>query len=330
LFIVLATVATVLGLACSTNPTSPNFQSPIQTIVAINPSFTPTFTYTYTPTYTFTQTFTPTSTFTPYQAGTLGSGLNHPNAVAVDSTGNIYVADAGNFAIKKYTPAGVLNTAWGKGKGILTISGPVSIQALAVDSAGILYAAMGGTNGIYKYDSFGNYLTTYSAANALSFTDPLGLAVDGSNNLYISDNGNSRIVELNSTGTFQQGFTASSITGIAVNSAGTTLFGAAGNNTVQVFTNTGSSLLIITGFKQPNGVALDANSDLYVADTNNYQVEEFAAGANLIYPPIVHFTNNGSLTDPVGVAVNNTVGTSASGYIYVANQNTNTVYIFAP
>jgi sugar lactone lactonase YvrE len=277
-------------------------------------------------------TFTPTPTSTPYQAATLGTGLKNPDAVSVDSTGNIYVADAGNFAIKKYAPTGVLNTAWGKGRGILTVPGSVTVQSLAVDSTGILYAGLNGNNGIYKFDSLGNLIGVYTSANSQTFNNIQGLAVDGSNDLYISDTGNDRIVEMSNAWGYVNSM-AASVYGIAYDSGVTSLFGADGSSTVQEYNvasgSFGQSLMTIPGFHQPNDVALDSNGNLYAADTGGKQVVEFALGF-FNYPPIVQFTNGGVLTDPVGVAVNNVSGMTTSNYIYVANASTNTVYVFTP
>ncbi|HJT25640.1 MAG TPA: hypothetical protein VJ873_13780, partial [bacterium] len=121
--------ALFMNLSCSaTTPTaSNNFQNPVQTIVYINPSFTPTNTFTQTNTFSPTPTGTPTKTPTPYVTSTPWGGFSTPSALAVDGSGNVYVADTGNNKVEKYYPTGVLNPSWGLSiKGKVVVTNPVA------------------------------------------------------------------------------------------------------------------------------------------------------------------------------------------------------------
>lgn len=312
--------ALLLNLSCSaTTPTAANnFQSPVQTIVAVNPSLTPTYTFTPTSTFTLTPTGTPTTTPTPFVA-TTWTGFNAPSGLAADGAGNVYVADAGNNKVEKYYPTGVLNPSWGLSvKGKVAVTNPV---AVAVNSASTtVYVVGNSTNTLGVYTGDGDSVTQVTTANSIAFSGPEGVAVDKNGVVYVSDTGNQRIVELSSSGVYTASFsTTGSVRGIAVD-GNLNVFGASGN-TVQEYTS-GSLALTIPGFSGPAGVAVDTGDNLYVADTGNKQVEEFAS-TGLVLPPVVVFNGSG-LTSPKGVAVD------PSGNIYVADSGANDVVKFTP
>src|SRR5271170_3410849 len=106
-------VCLFLGVSCNTsNPSAPNFQAPIQTVVALNPTATGTPTYTYTSTPTVTATVTITLTPTPYPTYSWSGILTfkNPAGIAVDNSSScngvsgpcVYVADTGNNRVEKY------------------------------------------------------------------------------------------------------------------------------------------------------------------------------------------------------------------------------------
>lgn len=345
LFLLLALGATalVIGLACSANPTSPGFQAPVLTVQAGNPTLTPTATYTFTMTFTITGTPTITSTPNPFVTVTWNNAFgsysfNSPSAIAVQNSipGCVYVADTGNNRVEKFTNTGSLVTSWGaggKGKGTVNFLAP---QALAVNSNGTtLYVA--GPSGIGVFDAKGNYLTTYTQPGTGTFNNPQGLAVDGSGNLYVSDTGNLRIVELSSNGvplsygsaggvTLSAGITA---TGLALTGSPVTLCVAQHTSgpydTIGFYdASSGVTEGSITGFKNPNGLAVDSNGHLFVADTGNGSIEIVL---NLTLDSILPFNANKTLKQPMAVAVDST------GEIYVVdsgNGGNGTVYNFAP
>src|SRR5258708_34147023 len=82
-----------------------------------------------------------------------------PMGVAVDSSGNIFVADTGNDRIQKFSPNSAFLTAWGShGSGDGQFLG---CEGIAVDSGGNIYAADGGNNRIQKFTSDGLLLTKW-------------------------------------------------------------------------------------------------------------------------------------------------------------------------
>jgi sugar lactone lactonase YvrE len=339
--------ALALNLSCSakTPTAATNFQNPVQTIVSINYTLTFTPIPTNTPTFTNTPTGTPTPTFTPYVTATPWTGFNGPSGVAVDKSGNVYVADTGNNRVGKYTPNGFLVAGWGTAgiKGKIPYTSPVGV---AVDAVSNLYV-VGSGNQVSKYGPSGNSLNPSFSSVALS--NPQGVAVDGSGNVYVSDTGHNQIVQLTSGGV-ATGFGGSGIlnltspvvigsitisspvtlAGIAVNGGivyvatqGTGVNGSTYSSVLGFDAATGNTTTLdITGFVNPTGIAFDPNGNLYVADTGNKQVEEFAAGSFSQVP--LAFNNSNVLVSPKGIAVD-------PGFnIYVTDSSANDVIKFAP
>jgi sugar lactone lactonase YvrE len=137
--------------------------------------------------------------------------LYAPNGVAVDSTGNLFIADVVNSRIRKVTPGGIISTVVGIGtKGFGGDGGPaISAQlnnpyGVAVDSAGNLFIADNGNNNVRKVTPSGIISTVagngshgYSGdggpAVSAQFYNPYGVAVDPAGNLFISDSNNNCI-----------------------------------------------------------------------------------------------------------------------------------------
>ena len=103
----------------------------------------------------------------------------------MDSLGNVYFADFGNSAVKKWTAAtGTVSTV------ISGISDPIGV---AVDGGGNLYIAVPDLNGIEKWTATTGVLSTLTTAG---LSGPYGVAVDAAGNVYIADTGHSAIREL--------------------------------------------------------------------------------------------------------------------------------------
>ncbi len=219
-----------------------------------------------------------------------------PYGVAVDSSGNLYVADFGNSRVEKFTSTGTYVTQWGSyGFGPGQFDTP---RGVAVDSSGNVYVTDYGGRGVEKFTSTGTYITqwgSYGSSNG-QFKGPSDVAVDSDGNVYVVDSGNVRVEKFTSTGTYvtQWGSYGSGpgqffgAEGIAVDSSGNVYVADERNNRVEKFTNTGtyvSQLGCATGactagsapgqFNGPTGVAVDSSGNVYVADRNNNRVEIF-------------------------------------------------------
>jgi uncharacterized protein (TIGR03437 family) len=138
--------------------------------------------------------------------------LNRPRAVAVDSAGNVYVADTGNHRVRRVDTAGNIATIAGNGATDFLPDDSAGINSslsdprgVAVDSAGNVYISDTGHNRVRKLFPTGAITTIaghdgtccYSGDNGLALTaqlnQPAGLMVDAAGNVYVADTGNSAI-----------------------------------------------------------------------------------------------------------------------------------------
>jgi uncharacterized repeat protein (TIGR01451 family) len=140
------------------------------------------------------QKFNTTGTFLTKwgSLGSLNGQFDQPFGVAVDSTGNVYVADTANNRIQKFNSTGTFLTKWGSfGSANSQFNQPISF---AVDSADNIYVTDTENDRVQKFDTTGTFLTTWGSfghANG-QFDGPTGVAVDNTD-VYVVDNGNDRI-----------------------------------------------------------------------------------------------------------------------------------------
>jgi hypothetical protein len=283
-----------------------------------------------TPTATPPPANPPTSTPTPCggrivstlagQAGVRGAtnatgtaaSFNLLFGVAVDASGNVYVADTFNNLIRMITSGGVVTTLAGQvgTPGATNATGTAASfngpAGVVVDSSGNVYVA-DSTNDLIREISPGGVVTTLAGqagvfgstnatGTAASFNDPTGVAVDSSGNVYVADTANNMIRKIAPGGvvtTFAGQLTAGS-----TNATGTA-----------------------ASFKDPDGVAVDSSGNVYVADTGNYLIREISPSGvvtTLAGQAGVQGSANGtgtaaSFNTPTGVAVD------SSGDVYVAD-----------
>jgi sugar lactone lactonase YvrE len=121
------------------------------------------------------------------------ANLNRPQGLAVDSVGNIYVAEGGANRVVRLAPSGAVAAYLGEGAGL---NAP---QSIAVDYVGNVYVADTGNNRIVKLGQDGRLLAVLGAG--VQFDSPTGVAVDQAGNIYVADKFNDRIVKLKPDGT---------------------------------------------------------------------------------------------------------------------------------
>ncbi len=140
--------------------------------------------------------------------------FNYPGHIAIDASGNIYVADSENHAIRKITPAGVVTTIAGGTEGsadgtgtAASFNGPMGI---AIGPDGHLYIGEWGNHTIRKITLPDGVVTTIAGIAGTSgkangsgasatFYRPIGLAFDASGNLYVADHSNHQIRKITFT-----------------------------------------------------------------------------------------------------------------------------------
>ncbi len=222
----------------------------------------------------------------------LGAGfLDQPQGVALDTEGDVWVSDTGNNRLVEYSPDGkVLTVVGGPGSGNGQFDNPT---AVTVSAQGDIYVADQDNNRVEEFSPTGAYLSSISVAT------PDGVATDNSGNVWVSSpsyaNGNA-VYEFSLTGTAitmfgstQASFGALSNTaGIAVTPAGLVLVVQQDYGWVTVFNPDGSfntefglqadanPAPFSQNLEAPQGIAISQSGDIYVADSGNNRVVEYA------------------------------------------------------
>jgi uncharacterized protein (TIGR03437 family) len=308
--------------------------------------------------------------------------LSQPEGVAVDSAGNLYIADTGNNRMLKMTPGGTVSTVAGNGAyGYSGDGGPATSAELdvpsgvAVDSAGNLYIADAQNHRIRKVASgkiwtvAGNGLPGYSGdggpAARAQLAGPSGVAVDSAGNLYIADKGNSRIRKVTPGGTISTvagngvpGYSGdggpaasaqlNSPSGIAVDAFGVLYIADSLNNRIRKVALDGTISTVAgtwtNGYSgdggqafyaqlaYPNGVALDSTGNLYIADSLNNRIRKVASNGII---STLAGGGSGDVGDggpATGVQLNYPTGVAvdSAGSVYVADFLNNLIRKVAP
>ncbi|MBU0702061.1 SMP-30/gluconolactonase/LRE family protein, partial [bacterium] len=290
------------------------------------------------------QKFNPTGIFTAecegYETndGQYFYPLSYPHGVAVDLSGNLYVADTKNDRIQKFNPSGDFITKWSNGTDDGQFHYP---DEVAVDSSGNVYVADTGNNRIQKFDSSGGFTTKWGCFGSGDgqFNYPRGVIVDSSDNLYVADIDNNRIQKFDSSGNFiikwgKYGTGDGQFdcpAEVAVDSFGNVYVADYYNNRIQKFNSSGSFITKWgnngTGdgqFNKPYGIAVDSSDNVYVTDSRNHRIQKFDSGGSFITTWGSEGTGDGQFAYPTGIAVD------SFGNVYVADIFNNRIQKFRP
>jgi sugar lactone lactonase YvrE len=251
---------------------------------------------------------------------TLSTGatsLDTPAGIAVDESGNVYIADTNNNQIVKISADGTAS--------VLTLTGLTTALntpiGIAVDESGTLYIADNGNSRIVQVIGTA---ATVVAMGSVTLSSPQGVAIDASGNLFIADATNNSIVELPAGGTAAIFAITGLVTGLnapmglAVDVTGNLYIADSVNNRIVAVTPSGvGSVVSITGLSPtlstPHGVAIERHGSMYIADTGNNRIV-IVTPAGFGSPVSTGIV---TLNQPEGVAVN------IFGTVYVADTTNN-------
>ncbi len=255
--------------------------------------------------------------------------LNQPRGLALDASGNLYIADSNNYRIRKVDTSGNITTVAGYGSccsaagdgGAATSARFGTVYGIALDAAGDLYIADGNNSRIRMVNTSGTITTVagtgtsgYSgdggAATSAQLNYPYGVAVDTAGKLYIADQSNQRIRKVDTSG---------NITTVA--GSGTSGYSGDGGaaTSAQLY--------------YPEAVAVDSAGNLYIADLDNQLIRKVTAAG--IITTVAGNQGYGYSGDG-GPAVNasfrspSALSVDASGYVVIADQANNAVRLLTP
>ena len=251
--------------------------------------------------------------------------LNFPWGVAVDGTGNIYIADSYNNRIRKVSSTGIISTVAGNGiAGYSGDGGPATAaefnrpNIIAVDNSGNIIIPDELNNAVRKVSPAG-IISTIAGTGVPGYTGdggpatlaqldyPTGVAVDCRGNIYFADDLNNVIRKINTAG-------------IISTIAGTGLAGFSGDGAAATTAR----------MNGPTSVAIDYIGNIYITDENNFRIRKVTPSgiiSTISGNGIAGFNGDGpaitaELNFPYGIAVLND-----SGCLFIGDQENNRVRI---
>lgn len=274
--------------------------------------------------------------------------FSSPQAVTVDGSGAVYVADTGNNTIRKITPDGTVTTMAGTAGVTGTLDGTGSAaqfnapSAIVVDATGDLFVTDTNSSTIRKITPAG-VVTTLAGLPGVTgnsngngpaalFHQPKGIAIDSNGVLFVSDTGNGSVRRVTSSGVVTTVATSGSIvlikpTGIAVDGSGTIFVFDSGNYGILKIAPSGIVTLLANIYYTSLGIALDSSGNL------NCLVNWNAGGSLYIYQ-LVQITPAGAQTGAQSVLYGSAGGVTGAiatdpqgGFIYITG---NAVFTLSP
>jgi trimeric autotransporter adhesin len=258
--------------------------------------------------------------------------LYYPSDVALDASGNIYIADSANHRIRMVTKStGIITTVAGDGQYGYTGDGGLATSAvmnfpidIALDASGNIFIAdfydhrirmVTKSTGIITTvagDGTGGYTGDYGPATSAGLNNPSGVAVDASGNIYIADYYNHRIRMVTKSD------------GIITTVAGDGTKGYKGDG----------GLATSARLDFPQGVVVDASGNIYIADSFNHRIRMVTKSDGIITTVAgggtQGYKGDGGLATSAHLYVPQGVIVDASGNIYIADSANSRVRLVKP
>jgi sugar lactone lactonase YvrE len=268
------------------------------------------------------------------------SKFGNLRSLAVDSSGNVYVASAANHNIQKFSSNGTVLATWGvRGAADGQLNYP---EGIAIDGFGHVYVCDANNNRIQKFTSSGEFITKWGSKGSGDgqFNIARSIAMDDAGNVYVADVLNERIQKFTpdgqyltkwgSEGTGDGQFSSSFF--IAVDGEGNVYATDEGSNRIQKFTSSGEFITkwgnFGTGdgqFNHPEGIAVDGSGYVFVVETLNARVQKFTSSGEFLSKwGSMGKVVDGQFSGPMGVAVD------GYGNVFVADTGNGRIQKFIP
>lgn len=260
---------------------------------------------------------TPTGGFSGDGGFATSAQFNTPNDVAIDASGNVFIADAMNHRIRKVNPAGIVTTIAGTGVpgfsgdgGLATAAQLNTPYAVDIDATGNIYISDFSNNRIRKINAAG-IITTIAgtgvsafggdggAATSAQISNPHGVTFDGTGNMFIVDVSNQRIRKVNLSGII------STFVG-----TGAATYGGDGGPAINA------------QISNPTGITFDIAGNLFIADYNNKRIRKVNTGgiiSTFAGTGVAGFSGDGGLATSAQLNLPANVGFDPSGNLYITD-----------
>ena len=249
-----------------------------------------------------------------------GGGLYSPTGIAIDASGDVWVANNGNYSVTELNSSGAAVAG-----SPFTGGGLHNPYAIAIDASGDVWVTNNSGNSVTKLDSTGAAVAgSPFRGGGLSY--PRSIAIDASGNAWVPNQNTSSVTELSSNGTavasspFSGGGLDSPV-GIAIDASGNAWVANEGSYSVSKLNSSGQSVpgspFTGGGLFDPDAVAIDVSGNVWVANTggSNSITELKLSGSPVVGSPYT----GGGLSNPGSIAID------GSGNVWVVSESGNSI-----